>query len=70
VETKEMTDRQVLYQVELLYEKRKRQNRLYSMEKLAAEIELTRPTLFSAIRYRRASVKTINKIKQFLDNEK
>jgi hypothetical protein len=57
---KEMTDRQVLYRLELLYESRKRHNRQYSMVTMAKEIEITRTTLYDAI----------NKIKQFLDNKK
>jgi len=67
VGNKEMTDRQILYRLELAYESRKRQNRAYAMKDMAQEIGVSNSTLFSAIRYRRASAETVKKIEKYLE---
>lgn len=65
VETKELTDRQVMEGIRLIYLRRKRADRL-TQEELALEIGIGRPTLWFAIIKKVASKNTLRVLREYL----
>jgi hypothetical protein len=70
VNTTELTDRQVLEEVRLIYIRRKNQDRMYSMRRLAAEIPIGEAVLYRALIRKDASPNTIAVLRGFLEIKK
>jgi hypothetical protein len=66
VETKKLTDRQTMEQVRLIYVKRKGQDRMYSIRRLAVEIGLGEAVTYAALIRKIASQKTLQILRKYL----
>lgn len=63
---KEKSDRAIMQEVRLIYQRRKSEDRTYALERLAGDMHLTRSTLYQAIMNKVASKHTINRMRDYL----